>query len=668
VDGRLPVSATAAVSAICGALGLDGRPYGTRELAGMLGALAGLGPDGAGHWGGRVGAVPVAVGAALRHRVRQDATDRQPVTSVDGRLVVVADAILDNRAELSGLLGVPDRDDVPDSRFVLAAYERWGADCPTRLTGEFAFAAVDTGRGGVLLARDRLGIRPLNVHQRAGVLAFASTALALSEFDGVGREVDVTRVAEYLALIPASERSWLVGIRPVPAATAMWADDRGVRSWRYWEVDPTAIDTGRGARQHVRALRAAFDAAVATRLTRGGPVGVSLSGGLDSTSVAATAAAQLGGEPLHSYTSVPAPGWSGGRVGRYEPDESHLVDELAGWYPNLRTSFVDARGLSFLDGYDETFAAGGTPTRNPCNLTWVRAIHRAAAADGVRNLFTGGAGNVFYSADDPRWLAALLRRGRWHTAGRELTQRARVTDQPLRQVLRSSVLAELVPAVLHDRLRHRQTVERVTGRLRDECGLRAEWQGVVDPVRAGIPVTAAHSRARRQPTDSLASLATYAEFSAAEHARSGLYVADPTVDLRVITASLAQPPWARRHRGMDRAVCRQAMAGRLPDTIRLRTARGAQLPDWLDRLTDARAEFTAELAAARDYPVVRDVIDLDLLDRAVRDWPTPSTAPSPELASRYRAGLLRPLLAARYLRWLTDRSATRIGETALLRH
>src|SRR6185503_2696772 len=172
---------------------LDGRRYTGQDIRPMLAALAGLGPDGAGEWAGGTGTLGVAIGIHRRNRVPEDHADQQPVLGADGT-VLVADVVLDNRADLANRLGEPDRPDVPDSRLVLAAYLRWGPDCLARLGGEFALAVVDTRRGGVLLARDHVGIRPLHLHIRAGRLAFASTALALTGFPGVGAELDGARL------------------------------------------------------------------------------------------------------------------------------------------------------------------------------------------------------------------------------------------------------------------------------------------------------------------------------------------------------------------------------------------------------------------------------------------------------------------------------------------
>jgi asparagine synthase (glutamine-hydrolysing) len=593
------------VSAVCGAVVLDGRPFGPDDLAGMLAVLAPLGPHGGGTWSGPVGRLGVAVGGRLRRRVPEDAAGRLPLVSADGRVVVVADVVLDNRADLAARLGVPDRPDTPDGALVLAAYQRWGDRCPEHLLGDFVFAVVDGGRGGVLLVRDHLGNRPLNVYQRAGVLAFASTALALTGFEGVGHDLDEARLAAHLALVPAADRSWVSGVRPLGPATTLWVDATGARTRRYWTLDTVRRDHS-APQRHADALRDALDRAVTGRLRGPGAAGVMLSGGLDSTSVAASAAIALAPEPVHTYTSAPPPGWHGEPVGNWQPDESHLVKDLQRWYPNLRATLVNARGVSPFDAQEELFALGGTPSRNACNLMWVHPMVRAAARDGVSTLFCGANGNAYFSADAPDWLVRLLRAGRLPTFGRELRAWAAATGGSTAGVVKSSVVRPLIP-----------------------------WP----------------PRGRSQPTR----WDNGAEVRAARDAWSGLRTTDPTGDVRVLEVCAAQPAWIRRRAGMTRAGCRSAMAGRLPDSIRLRTERGMQLPDWLDRLGDARTELAAEVAAMRADPTCARFVDVARLDAALRSWPTPDAARAPDIVCRYRLELARAVLTGRYVRWFADR-------------
>ena len=112
-----------------------------------------------------------------------------------------------------------------------------------------------------------------------------------------------------------------------------------------------------------------------------------------------------------------------------------------------------------------------------------------------------------------------------------------------------------------------------------------------------------------------------AESSATVQALSGVRFTDPTGDVRLIQLSATQPSWVRRRNGRWRAVCRDAMADRLPPSIAERTRRGAQLPDWLDRMAAAKDELVTELAAARDSQTCRELLDLDRIDAAIREWP-----------------------------------------------
>src|SRR4051812_47853114 len=203
-----------AMSAICGVVGTDGRPFAARDLAGVMHALRPLGPDREGTWSGPVGRVGVALGAC---------GSTQPVRSGDGAICVVADAVvLDCRADLLASLRAPSGESASDPELILAAYERWGESCLDRLSGDFAFAIADARRGGVLIARDQTGVRPLQVHQRRGVVAFATTALSLCALDGVGHELDRVRVAEWLALQPDTDRTFVTRVTTLRAGHCAW--------------------------------------------------------------------------------------------------------------------------------------------------------------------------------------------------------------------------------------------------------------------------------------------------------------------------------------------------------------------------------------------------------------------------------------------------------------
>ena len=647
------------MSAICGAVGLDGRPWGAADLDGMVRTLAPLGRDGGGRWSGTAGRCGVAVAAALRRSTPQDAADRQPAQSRDGSLVLVGDLRLDNRDELAGLLGLRDHRPVADSAFVLAAYERWGEGALQRIVGEFALAIVDHRRGGVLLARDHVGTRPLVFHERRDVVAFASTALALTAFDGVGHALDVRRATEVLARVFDTGRTFVRGVRWVPPASALWIGASGVRRWTWWKADPHEIrDLGSPA-AHARELRDALDRAVAARLRSVGAVGAMTSGGLDSASVTATAALLLAPAPLRTYTSAPPPGWRGSAVPDWDADESALVRELATMHPNIRPSFVHvAQGESLFALHEPLWSLGAGPAPNPCNMLWAHAICARSAQDGVTTLLSGSRGNMFLSADGPEWLAALVRAGRLPAAVREAAAWSAVSGESAAGTLaRRGVYAQLPAPVRRAR---RALVGRDDARADwiAATALRPELYADIDLLALRPRLDQRRSFDRRQEALSSAMAAAgQAETEAALAAHTGVEERDPSADRRVIEVAMRQPEWARRHDGVTRAVLRGAMADRLPASIVQRTRRGEQLPDWLDVLTASRTELAGELEELRSHPTSRELIDVDRLQRLLQRWPDRGARADPAVMRDYRLALLRGLYVSRYLRWFERRGA-----------
>ena len=648
------------MSAICGVVSTDGRPLDPAELDGMMEALDPLGPDGNGRWAGTVGRCGVAIGAALRHSTPEDEADQQPAQSPDGSLVLVGDLRVDNREDLAGFLGLQDNRSTSDSAFLLAAYERWGRSMLERIIGEFAISIVDRRLGGVLIARDQVGARPLCFHERSGRVAFASTALALTGLEGVGHGLDVRHAAEIIAGAYASSRTFVENVRWVPPGTAVWIEQGHTKRWRWWSPGPV-VDLGSAA-AHERELRGAFDLAVAARLRSTGAVGASVSGGLDSTSAAATAAALLTPHPLRTYTSAPPPEWTAPEHPGWDADESSLVRALAEVHQNIVPAFVHVPStVSLLDLQRPLWELGAGPARNPCNMLWIHAIRVRAGADGNTTLFTGDAGNVYFSADGPEWLAALLRGGRLATAWREASALRRASGRSWWAIARQDALPHLLPGGVVRAvrtLRGRPSLRKdwlFTTALRSEIAPELDLSGLIPELNERRDRTA-------RATSEIRALAGQADMSSALAALTGVEARDPTADRRVVEAAARQPEWVRRHDGTTRAVLRGAMADRLPAAILGRTTRGAQLPDWLDLMTAQRAELIAELEQLADHSTSRELMDVARLQQLVRVWPDRTRWADMEVVLEYRLALLRALVISRYLRWFEGRA--RVGRPA----
>ena len=180
-----------------------------------------------------------------------------------------------------------------DTEAIVHAYEQWGEDCVDHLNGMFAFALWDARRQALFLARDRMGIKPLYYTVAGGRLLFASELTALLEDPQVSREVDPTALNEYLRLeyVP-SPRSIITGVFKLPPGhTLTWLTQRrDLRVRRYWDVDLERSEgaVARGSLdEHAAELLTVLEESVRMELVSDVPLGLFLSGGIDSSAVAA---------------------------------------------------------------------------------------------------------------------------------------------------------------------------------------------------------------------------------------------------------------------------------------------------------------------------------------------------------------------------------------------
>jgi asparagine synthase (glutamine-hydrolysing) len=180
-----------------------------------------------------------------------------------------------------------------DTEVILHAYRRWGAHCVDELDGMFAFALWDAPRRKLLLARDRFGKKPLYFWRQHNRIAFASTLTALLQHPGVPRALDEDAVAEYLAFeYVVAPRTILAHVEKLPAAHSLIFDaDNGKSQSRvYWQLNVGEIRSEIDTVAATEELDSLLSCAVAKRLVADVPVGIFLSGGLDSSTVAALAA------------------------------------------------------------------------------------------------------------------------------------------------------------------------------------------------------------------------------------------------------------------------------------------------------------------------------------------------------------------------------------------
>jgi asparagine synthase (glutamine-hydrolysing) len=300
-----------------------GRAPDLDALARVGEALARRGPDGAGEWHDS--------SVALVHRrlkiIDLSARGDQPLLDADLGLVIAFNGCIYNHHELRAELGAAGYSfrSTSDTEVILKAFDHWGPErFVDHLIGMFAFAIVEPASGRVVLARDRLGIKPLYLAEVDGALRFASTLPALLAGGGIDTEIDPVALHHYLSfhsVVPAP-LTILRGVRKLAPATLLTIEPSGARSERtYWSSASEAGPPASESEWQERTL-AALRTAVQRRMVADVPVGVLLSGGLDSSLIVAMLAAE-GQRGLATFSIGFADG--GGRRG----DEFRYSDLVA---------------------------------------------------------------------------------------------------------------------------------------------------------------------------------------------------------------------------------------------------------------------------------------------------------------------------------------------------
>lgn len=278
---------------MCGIAGIVDRGGLTSEdrhaVGRMTAALHHRGPDDAGSFGDD----QAALGHA-RLSIVDLAAGHQPMSNEDGSIWIVFNGEIYNFPELHGSLtarGHRFRTRC-DTEAIVHLYEDHGDRCVDHLRGMFAFAIWDQNRRQLLLARDRIGIKPLYYRQVGGRVLFGSEIKAILEAPGIPRRIDVEALQDYLTYLwVPGPKSMFEGIHKLPAGHTATLDERGWRVRQYWDLhfpEPAPLDEATLRDQ----FRSALDDSVAAHLLSDVPVGAFLSGGLDSSAVVAAMARQ----------------------------------------------------------------------------------------------------------------------------------------------------------------------------------------------------------------------------------------------------------------------------------------------------------------------------------------------------------------------------------------
>lgn len=592
----------------------------------------------------------IALGRALHRLLPEDTYDRGPIVGGDGQLTLVADVRLDNRDDLIDVLALSRAETkmLCDAAVLMKALERWDEGALDRVIGDFAFALWDERRKRLLLARDYLGQRPLHYHRGNGFFAFASMPKGLHALPEVPYAPRTSAMADFLVLLPdTGNETFFEEVERVPAGHSLSINPGGISLRRYWKPQRKELRLG-SAENYAEALREQMDTAVRSRL-RGadGAVAAHLSGGLDSSSVTATAARLFAPQKVVAFTSVPAVKCSvpAGKFG----DEGPLAQATAEMHSNIEHVRVCASRNSPLANLDKYFFVFEQPLLNLCNTTWVDAINVEANSRGIKVMLNGQMGNFSISHSGLQVLPRLLKGG-------HLIKLAKLGFSLTRQGMRwrgvaVAAMGPFLPFSLRQRLS--SGLRSLTGDLHSYSSIRpsaVDSLGIYERAQdRGLDLT------YRPWSDGFAmrcwglSRADLGNFNKGTLAGWNIDYRDPTADRRLVEFCLSVPEEQFLVGGEQRGLARRAFADRLPQAVLAERRQGLQSADWHLGLHAAREQICAELSSLSDCTPAAELIDLETIAEAAENLPADGWDEA-ETIGRYRLSLLRGISAGHFLR------------------
>ncbi len=482
--------------------------------------------------------------------------------SVDRSIRLVAEIRLDNRPELIARLtgdGISPGSDPDDAGLVLAAYRRWGTDCAAQLIGDFAFALWDDRKRQLFAACDPLGVKPLHYARVGSTLCVATEAQQVLRHCAVPVKLDEVAAGEFLldgAFEP--DRTFFQGVHRLPPGHRLVArlDSQCVE--RFWDLDPDARTVYRNDADYAEHFLELFHRSVADRLGSGS-TGVLMSGGLDSCSVAAVASRALPADGSRRLFNV---SFVFDNLG--ECDERTYIQSAADGL-GLESCLIPADRFQLLDGTE-----AGRPDLEGPPLAWDACFHEALRQTrdrGARVLLTGHGGDDLL-AGTVQANGDRLRRGDARVL-LEVGRHAIAQRWAWRWIVYTDLIQPLVPAV--DRIFRRQgRTPELPDWIDPGFAHRTDLLGRLSPRRtvAGRSGERARllweSHLRRTPWDRAA--AWYDQHAAAY----GIEVRHPFLDRRLLEYLASIPPGQLFRTGASKPLLRRAMAGILPEAVRLR--------------------------------------------------------------------------------------------------
>jgi asparagine synthase (glutamine-hydrolysing) len=393
------------MSGICGIVHLDGAPADRGLLAQLTDCLKSRGPDRQDVWAEG----PAGLGHTLLGTTFESENERQPC-SLDGRVWITADARIDGWGDLKRKLEAAGRnvhEGVTDAGLILHAYHAWGECCVQHLIGDFAFAIWDGKRQALFCARDHFGVKPFYYAQIRTAFVFSNTLNCVRRYPGVTERLNDQAVADFLLFDTNQDpaTTFFQDVQRLPPAHCLTVADGKLVVTRHWTLPAESELLRLRPAEVIERFKELLGTAVADRL-RTDRVGVSMSGGLDSASIAAVAQQQLvqSSRPFELRAHTIA-------YDRLIPDRERHFAGLVAQHLGIPIEFIAGDDYGLYDRWDSPELQRPEPTHEP--QLAISSDHLRQCAARSRVMLTGWDGDTVMNEEPWAYFGHLARERRF---------------------------------------------------------------------------------------------------------------------------------------------------------------------------------------------------------------------------------------------------------------
>lgn len=538
------------MSGIVGLINVGGAPVDRQLLQKMTEFMAYRGPDAQVTWiDGHVG-----LGHTMLRTTQESLHERQPF-SLNGEVWITSDARLDGRTELTEKLrfeGCTIPHNVTDGELILHAYQVWRDDCIHHLIGDFCFALWDKRRKHLFCVRDQLGVKPFYYAQLAHFFIFSNTLDCVRFHPAVSDQLNDLAIGDFLlfGFNQDPTTTTFCDIQRLPPAHSLSWSNRKLRLNRYWTLPTNGRIRYKRASDYVDHFRGLLRTAVKDRL-RTDHVGVFMSGGLDSTAIAATAHELLSREcrsfELRAYTVV---------YDRLIVDGERYYSDLVADALGIPAHYLVADDYTPCEGWNQRELHRPEPSDNPLLAMFADQLKQLAAHGRVA--LTGWDGDTVLNESARSYFGVLLKGCRFGRLVADMGQYV-WSQRELPPVAFRTTLRRLLGKRSHRGPAYPTWFNQAFAR---RLGLPARWEQIST---TPPPIHPLRPDAYRALTSTIW-LYLFENYDAGV-TRVPLEVRHPLVDLRLVNYLLSIPPvpWCIR-----KELLRVAMRGVLPEPVRCR--------------------------------------------------------------------------------------------------